>query len=532
VSDLGTDMARGTTGCLMRLIGPFFKLLFRFLLFIGFFWTFVLTIPFEILVYIVPDLTNDGIFATVYLGTMAAFMVLFTIQSTIKAVTGNRGFRLWHIFTGGAGRREEEILSPTVPKKLRTRTPDGFIFGGQGRDFVSKAISMDGHILTVGGAGSGKSSCIAIPSLLSWESRVFAVDIKGELYEKTRNKRTNIKIFNPMSTNTAGYDPFYLLRSSRNPVQDVREIVIALVPKPADVKEPFWVESAQNLFTGAILHFHAEGLSFPDTIAAIQKTPIGVLVETIHNSSTENAQFFVNQFVGMDTRTLAGIFTELSNKILPFATDPDLKSCLSKRNYITPEDIEDGNDVYLCIPEDKIEQWKGLLTLITNQFLKHFERRAEGNAIPVLFLLDEFARLGKVETVVSGLATLRSKKVTICILTQSLAQLDVIYGTEQRKVIADNCQYKAVLSATDADTQDYFSRLVGTFDKTKRSQSANFEQYTGMGRGTGTSTTTEEKRIIKPEEFSTLKDIVLLTPFGFYRVEKTPYYEEPAFFEN
>ena len=51
------------------------------------------------------------------------------------------------------------------------------------------------------------------------------------------------------------------------------------------------------------------------------------------------------------------------------------------------------------------------------------------------------------------------------ILTQSLAQLDLIYGRESRQVIADNCSYKAILKATDADTQEYFSKLVGTYDK-------------------------------------------------------------------
>lgn len=100
---------------------------------------------------------------------------------------------------------------------------------------------------------------------------------------------------------------------------------------------------------------------------------------------------------------------------------------------------------------------------------------------------------------------------------------------EGAQVIADNCQYKAILNATDADTQDYFSRLVGTYDKKKKSQNANYEQYTGMGKGTGSSQTTEERRIIKPEEFATLKDIVLLSPLGFFRADKAPYYKDKVF---
>lgn len=261
----------------------------------------------------------------------------------------------------------------------------------------------------------------------------------------------------------------------------------------------------------------------------MQSTPTEQLVAEISQSNTAEARFFVNQFIGMDLKTLAGIATELSNKIMVFATDPDIKRCFSRSYTITPRELECGEDIYINIPEYRLEQWKGIITLIVNQFLKHFERRPEGEATPVLFLLDEFARLGKVETVINGLATLRSKKITICILTQSLAQLDMIYGKEARQVIADNCQYKAILNATDADTQDYFSRLVGTYDKTKKSQSADFDQYTGMGRGTGTSQTTEERRIIKPEQFATLQDIVLLSPFGFFRIDKTPYYSDPAF---
>ena len=467
-------------GFLTGLIMPFLKIVFKFLMFIGFYWFFIGLAPFliyELTPYYTP--LKEGTFLyfvqdkLVYISF--ALMALTTIQNIIRMITKNNSFRLWNLFTKNQKAKEKAVKAPKASNELVSAKPEGFTFGKQGANYIRKAITMDGHILTIGGAGSGKSSCVAIPSLISWESRVFAVDIKGELSAKTGYKRPNIKVFNPMSSDSDGYNPYYLLAKSRNPVQDAREITLAIIPTPANVKEPFWIESAQNIFTGAILHFFGQGYTFPQTINAVQSTPIETLISAIHSSPTPDAKYFVNQLVGMDLKTLAGIFSELSNKIMPFATDPDIKTCLAKRNCITPEDIERGHDIYLNIPEDKIEQWKGLLTLIINQFLKHFERRPDTDAIPVLFLLDEFKRLGKIETVINGLATLRSKKVTICILTQSLADLDVIYTADQRKVIADNCQYKAILNATDADTQDYFSRLVGTYDKAKFSKSSNFE---------------------------------------------------------
>jgi len=66
--------------------------------------------------------------------------------------------------------------------------------------------------------------------------------------------------------------------------------------------------------------------------------------------------------------------------------------------------------------------------------------------------------------------------------------------------------------------------VLGTYEKPKSSDSDQFRPYIGTPAGKSKGHTTEEKRIIKPEEFATLKDMVLLTPFGFCRVEKRPYY--------
>jgi type IV secretion system protein VirD4 len=59
------------------------------------------------------------------------------------------------------------------------KMPIGFVFGKLGNEYITKKEDMDGHILVVGGAGSGKTSCVAIPSLWAWRKRVFCIDIKG-----------------------------------------------------------------------------------------------------------------------------------------------------------------------------------------------------------------------------------------------------------------------------------------------------------------------------------------------------------------
>ena len=427
---------------------------------------------------------------------------------------------IWKKLRSAAGNKEKE--SEKISKEYATNKLEGVFFGKKKGKYITKKETEDGHVLVVGGAGSGKSSCIAIPTLWAWQNSVFAIDIKGELSRKANC--SNMKIFNLTDATSYGYDPFHSLQSQENRVPDARSIALAIAPEPAGTKDPFWIQAVQNLLTGAILFFSGYSMTFIETMQKIQELPLKDLITLIWEGEDDAAKKFITQFVNAESKTLSGIAMELSNKIMLFATDPIIESALSRQETVTPDDLENGFDVFIVIPEDKLEQWKSLLTLICSQFLKHFERRDETKEnVPVLFLLDEFPRLGKIEPVITGLTTLRSKKIHVCLIAQSLAQLDVIYGKDQRKVIVGNCQYRAVLQATDVDTQEYFAKAYGTYDKEKESKNINYDTI-GIGKGTSKGTTTEEKHKIKLEEFAHLQDIVLFTPKGSMRVDKAPYY--------
>ena len=418
--------------------------------------------------------------------------------------------------------------------KIHDPPAHGFVFGKHSGNYVVKSEDKDGHIMVVGGVGRGKSSCIAMPTLRVWKSSVFAIDIKGELSSYASKYRKRIKIFSPQNPNSYGYDLYIFLRNSPNPAQEARAIAQAIIPLPPDTKDTFWIDNAQTLLTGAILHYSGMKYSFINTLQEIQNSGVISLITTLAESASKKAQLCVGGFVDMidsqgnPNKTLAGIFAEVSRGIIPLVLDDDIVSALSREETITPIDLEYGYDIYLNIPEHLLRQWKNLLSLIVNQFLLFFERRAEKRDMPqILFLLDEFPRLGKIPFIMDALATLRSKKITICLILQSLAQLDMIYGQNERKVIADTCSYKAVLSATDPETQNYFSMLVGTYDKVKTSKGIVKRPILGIATSKSENVSTEDRRIIKPEEFSTLEDIVLLHPLtapGFLRVQKVSYF--------
>ena len=78
-----------------------------------------------------------------------------------------------------------------------------------------------------------------------------------------------------------------------------------------------------------------------------------------------------------------------------------------------------------------LESYKAILRLCTVQTLKEMERRSEEETTPILLIIDEFGRLGRMEGIFNALSTLRSKKVMVMLAFQSLAQCEVIYSKEE-----------------------------------------------------------------------------------------------------
>lgn len=460
------------------------------------------------------------------------FAPLTLIQNIIRVIKKDQSFSWIRLIMNHKEQKgfEAKLGGDTVALKT-AKDLSGVVFGKQGGKYATMPETTDGHVLIVGGAGSGKTAAVAIPTLMSWKERVFAIDIKGELYAKTKKARgeAQIKVFNPTDTTAYGYDPFYMLKNADDISSAARQLAMSIVPLPADVKDPFWIKGAQNMLTGFLIYFQGLGESFSSTMKYIKSIPTKELIEQIVADTNDKAKMEIMQFSGMDDKTLSGVYAELSNHITVFATSDDLQRALSGNGAcITPADLESGYDIYCCIPEHKLDEWKDLLGMMCNQFLKSFERRAEGNTTPILFLIDEFPRLGKIEAISNGLATLRSKKIHISLIVQSKSQLNAIYGKDVAEVIADNCSYKAILKASEPTTQEWCSKLVGTYDKKKVSSNYNAD-IMGVGKGQGISSSTEEKRIIKPEEFAYLQDVVCVFPNGYKRLQKANYYEDSTF---
>lgn len=408
----------------------------------------------------------------------------------------------------------------------------GFLFGKTvSNHYVGKPQDKDGHIAVIGGSGSGKTTGIAIPTTYTWKGTIFSFDFKGDIINRAAKRPTKILYMIKGQVNRFWYDPYYILRrdGEENLVQNACELAQAIIPLPYNVSDPFWIESARNVLTGAIIYYFKLGKDFIDSMIEIKTTSMTELLKKI--MTDKQAAVNVSQDLVLNPKTLSGVSVELHNHIRVFVADTLIRNVLSSSEDIPKEpfsweDLE-RISIFIRIDQSRIEQWQPVIRLMVVQLMRTLERRPEKYELggmkvkPTLLMLDEFPQYGKIDVFVSSFRTLRSKNVTVSIFCQSLADLDEIYGEAARRVILDNCSYKAILGANDAETQRFFSDLVGTVKVPSEGVSVNFDE---MGQHIGHSVSINESQepIIFPHEFSSLSDVILLHPEagGFCRVEK------------
>lgn len=148
-----------------------------------------------------------------------------------------------------------------------------------------------------------------------------------------------------------------------------------------------------------------------------------------------------------------------------FLDDPVMQRALSRSDF----DLamlkghnaggQKGAVVSVVIPLENLETHAAFLRLIVGAAILTMQRPplAKGR---VLFLLDEFAALGKITRISKGLATLRKYRVWLYPVVQNIAQLTALYGAEWQ-TFCSNAECKLFQGAWEPKTAEYVSKLCG-----------------------------------------------------------------------
>lgn len=414
----------------------------------------------------------------------------------------------------------------TTSSILQSASPDnahGVIFGKEKGAVFFSPVNNEGHIAVFGGSGSGKTSGLLIPTLRSWTGTSLVIDISGDISSNCNIH--NKLIFEPANPHSIPFNIFDAIDRTTDineKNEKLEHLAYMLMPDSArmDDNAKFFLTEGRKILAAALIAFYHQGKDFIQICEFIMGHSFQKVFSAIDASRCEMAIQYINSFEGANERNTAGCKQAADNAVKLFATNNKIKKVVrrpAKQELSFSAASAENSNVFVIIDDVQLELYAPLLHVITAQCLDYFSSRSAEHTHSILFALDEFASFGKLD-ITAALRKLRKKHVRIMILTQSMADIDLIYGRAERMAMMNNLQFKVVLNAADTDTQEYFSKLIGNKIIQNHSISRNAKSITR------TYTDTKEYAI-EPAELAHLKnELLLLYPDGYIRLSKNYYF--------
>lgn len=422
----------------------------------------------------------------------------------------------------------------------------------------------DRHICVVAGTRSGKGTSVLIPNLQQWPGSAVIVDPTGDTATITagyRSEELGQKVFvlDPYHESDvddalrAQFNPLDMLDpDSRTVVRDAERIASALVSP--DENEEAWAQNgARRLIAALVLYVVAapifEGRRNLVTVRELVYRGDTKLRDHLHEmGKAKEASAFDVLWGGMSAtehsnieicEIIAGAGEEFARmgKMAPpqwtgvhdaalsatnFINNRDMKECLSRSDFdmSSLKTDPDGVSIYLTVPSrDKVEDFRWL-RLIISQLMSQLEtlKSPPRTGHDVLFILDEFAGLQKMDRLEAGIAEIAKYGVKLCIVLQNLGQLRRVYKEGWETFLA-NCGTKVFFGVDDKFTREYVSELIGETEiiRSTGTTSEGTSSSSNQTNTSGTSKSEQETRSTSKSDSYRRGKFNLRDTVGFFR---------------
>lgn len=351
---------------------------------------------------------------------------------------------------------------------------DGVVIGANKRLYKMEPVRLSSrssyeHVAVIGPTGCGKSTCFFIPNLLLLPSGVSAVvtDPKGELERETaghlQKRGWHIMRFAPMSPEISfGYDPLRCIRSEIE-ISDIADIVLKNGYDPEGRgSDTQWINFSAPLLE-AVMHAARQEYGAHATVERAVKYVTEATEEMraerfkrLGGHAREKYMIYLQSIESPETAS--SIRTVLTSAVRVF-TRLDVKQVGQKQPAIDFAALRQRPTVlFVQIPERKAYLLKPLMATFFWQMLEHITDM-QGN--PVYFFLDEFPNIGKIPGFAEMAATLRSRRISLCVGLQGVEQLAREYSVQEQKDILNNLKTKIFFPGSSGDTGEYVSSIAG-----------------------------------------------------------------------
>lgn len=148
----------------------------------------------------------------------------------------------------------------------------------------------------------------------------------------------------------------------------------------------------------------------------------------------------------------------------------------------------------------------------------------------VMFLLDEFPTLGKMDQIKAGIAFLRGYRVRLFLIIQDTQQLKGTYEEAGMNSFLSNSTFRITFAANNYETANLISQLCG--NKTVKQTSHSNPLFSLNIQGRSTNTSDASRALLLPQEVIGLprdEQIVLIESMPPIKSKKIFYYKDKFF---
>ena len=143
--------------------------------------------------------------------------------------------------------------------------------------------------------------------------------------------------------------------------------------------------------------------------------------------------------------------------------------------------------------------------------------------VPVFFILDEFANIGRIPDFDKKISTSRSRGIQFSVILQNLDQLEAVYE-KSYETIMGNCDTHVFLGSNSFKTVEYFSKALGEKTISRDSNSVNKDKHFHK-QGFSQSEQIMARPLMTPDELRRMdNDLCIIYEKGIKPVKAEKYY--------
>lgn len=365
------------------------------------------------------------------------------------------------------------------------------------------------NTVVIGGSGAGKTRFYAKPNIMQCNTSFVVLDPKGEIIRSVGHLLEDndyvIKVIDLIDmSKSLGYNPFHYIRSDKDVLKLITNLIRNTTPKGSSTNDPFWEKSETALLEALMLYLYHYAPEDEQNITMIMEmlnyaevkedeedyeSPLDELfkrLEIIDSNSLALKQYKIyKQAAG---KTAKSILISVGVRLAAFNLE-ELAS-LTRFDEMELEQIGERKTALFAIIPDNDSTFNFIVGMLYTQLFQMLYYQADyvhgGELpVPVHFLMDEFANVALPDEFDKLLSTMRSRQIFVSIILQNLAQIKALYKDSWESIVG-NCDELYYLGGNEQSTHKYISELLGketldtnTFGKStghSGSYSTNFQQ--------------------------------------------------------